>query len=255
MELDVVIAPTLLEEDKLRGRLCAVVDVLRATSTITTALASGADAVYPCLSVEEAKRGADKHGRGSALLGGEERGQLIPGFDLGNSPLEYLAAEVVVGKDIFFYTTNGTGAIRRAYAACGCPIYIAALINMSAVSSVMVGAASAGRAEGIVILCSGRYGKPSAEDLFCAGLIVYQIFTGLREIGTVPLLLDGAGIALGFAAANRERSLDVLASSEHGRYLQSLGFAQDLEFASRLDSYEAVPIFDGDRVFLLNGDS
>ena len=111
MELEVIIAPTLYEEDELRNRLCAVVDVLRATSTITTALVSGATAVHPCLDIEEARAGAARLERGQVLLGGEERGQFIPGFDLGNSPLEYLSQETVKGRAIFFYTSNGTGAI------------------------------------------------------------------------------------------------------------------------------------------------
>ena len=97
MELDVVIAPTLLQEDELQGRICAVVDVLRATSTITTALVSGAAALRPCLSIDEARSGAADLGRGQALLGGEERGERIPGFDLGNSPLEYLVEGVWKG--------------------------------------------------------------------------------------------------------------------------------------------------------------
>ena len=254
MKLDVVFAPTFLEEDELGGWVCAVVDVLRATSTIITALVSGAVAVYPCLEIAEARRRSESFQQGSCLLGGEERGDRIPGFDLGNSPLEYLAENIIAGKVICFYTTNGTGAIRRAYVHSGQPIYIAALLNISAVSSAMVRAASAGHARGIVILCSGRYGRPSAEDLFCAGLIVERIGIGLREVGIVPQLTDGAGIAAGYAAANKEQSLEVLASSEHGRFLLSLGFASDLEFASQMDVYNTVPTFDGERVVLLHGD-
>jgi len=255
MRVDVIVSPAFLEGGELEGSLCAVVDVLRATSTITTALTSGAAAVYPCLNVEEAKRGAAAFGRERSLLGGEEMGQLIPGFDLGNSPLEYLDADVVDGKAIYFYTTNGTGAVRRAYAGCDCPVYIAALINMSAVSSAIVGAASDGKAAGIVILCSGRYGKPSAEDTFCSGLMVRMAVNGLREFGIPPDLTDSAMVAAGFAEANEGKGLDILASSEHGCFLQSLGYAPDLDFASRLDSYNAVPVFNGERIVLLNGDS
>jgi 2-phosphosulfolactate phosphatase len=250
MELEVIIAPTLYQKDELSGRLCAVVDVLRATSTITTALVSGATAVHPCLDIEEAKRGAARMGRGQALLGGEERGQFIPGFDLGNSPLEYLSRETVEGKAIFFYTSNGTGAIRRTYEACGGPVYIAALNNISAVALAMVSAASDGKAEGMAVLCSGRYGKPSTEDLLCAGTVIDRVAVGLRGVGILPQLLDGASIAAGFAAANARHSLEVLSASDHGRYLKTIGYSDDLEYASRLDIYDAVPIFDGSRVVL-----
>ena len=251
MKLDVIVAPTFLEKEDLEGCLCAVIDVLRATSTITVALMSGAVAMHPCLDIAEARRGAASLKQGSCLLGGEDMGQHIPGFDLGNSPLEYLDADVIKGKIIFFYTSNGTGAIRRAYAGCGQPVYIAALLNVSAVSSAMVRAAVEGKAKGIVIICSGRYGNPSAEDMYCAGLIVEKIGNGLRAAGIVAQLMDGATIAAGLAAANKDRGLEVLSSSVHGRYLQSIGFASDLEFTSQVDAYSVVPIFDGERAVLL----
>ena len=84
MEVDVIMAPTFLKKSDLKGHLCAVVDGLRATSTIITALASGALEVHPCMTVEEAKGSVAELPRGSDLLGGEEMGDSIPGFDLGN---------------------------------------------------------------------------------------------------------------------------------------------------------------------------
>jgi len=250
MILDVVVAPVFVDEEELRGSICAVVDVLRATSTITVALANGASAVYPCLSIDEARTRAA--GGDKALLGGEERGQFIPGFDLGNSPREYLSPETVGGREIFFYTSNGTGAIRKAHAACGRAVYVAALINASSAATAMASAASAGHVERVAILCSGRYGRPSSEDIFCAGLIIERVRGILAESGASPQFADGASIAAGFAADYRHRALEVLASSEHGRYLQTIGFEEDLEFASRLDGYDVVPVFDGDRVVRLS---
>jgi 2-phosphosulfolactate phosphatase len=251
MKVDVIMAPTFLKKDDLKECLCTVVDVLRATSTIITALASGATEVHPCMTVEEAKVSVAKLPRDSYLLGGEEMGENIPGFDLGNSPLEYMAKEVVGGKVIYSYTTNGTGAIRKAFERSGNPAYIAALLNVSAVSSAIVKTASVGKFEGISILCSGRQGKPSEEDNFCAGLMVDGITRGLRARGITPGLGDTASTVARDAVSNRGHSLGVLRSSEHGQYLESLGFADDLVFASRIDLYDVVPIFDGNRVILL----
>jgi len=251
MKIDVIMAPTFLKKGDLKGCLCAVLDVLRATSTIITALASGAIEVYPCMTVEEAKSGVAKLPRSSYLLGGEEMGESIPGFDLGNSPFEYMAREVVEGKVIYSYTTNGTGAIRKAFERSGNPAYIAALLNVSAVSSALVKTASAGKFEGISILCAGRQGKPSEEDNFCAGLMVDALTRGLRACGIVPGLGDTASTVAQDAVSNRGHSLGVLRSSEHGQYLESLGFDDDLVFASRIDLYSVVPIFDGKRVILL----
>jgi 2-phosphosulfolactate phosphatase len=225
--------------------------VLRATSTIITALASGAKEVRPCLTVDEAKKGVAKLPRDSYLLGGEDMGKNIPGSDLGNSPLEYMAGEVVGDKVIYSYTSNGTGAIRKAYAGCGRPVYIAALINISAVSSAMAKEAAGGQGKGIAIVCAGRYGGPSTEDFFCAGMMVDRIARALHRHGIEIQLGETASAASDIAAANRGHGLNVLSSSEHGRFLESIGFADDLIFASRIDLYNVVPVFDGERVVLL----
>jgi 2-phosphosulfolactate phosphatase len=250
MKLDVIVSPSYLKEDTLTGYLCAVVDVLRATSSIITALISGAKEVRPCLSADEAKKEAAKLPKNACLLGGEEMGELIPGFDLGNSPFEYLDKETVANKIIYFYTTNGSGAIRKAFAGSGSPVYIAALLNMAAASSALVKTASVGKFKGIGILCSGRKGEVSEEDNFCAGLMVDRLSHGLKGFGIAPELGDNASAAAKYAMSNRGHSLDILRESKHGQFLDSLGFADDLVFASRTDFYDAVPVFDGKRIIL-----
>jgi 2-phosphosulfolactate phosphatase len=255
MDLDVLFTPSCVGELDISGWRCAVVDVLRATSTMITALASGAVAVYPCVDIAEAREGAARCPQDSGLLGGEERGEMIPGFDLGNSPLEYADRGLVAGKAIFSYTTNGTGAIRRAYDGSGLPVYVASLLNLSAVSSAMLEDAGASPPRGLAVICAGRYGRPSLEDIFCAGLIVEKLAGAPREKGERPQLRDGAQIAAGLAAAGESHSLDVLTSSEHGRFLESIGFAEDLQFASRVDEYPIAPVFDGERVVLARSDA
>jgi 2-phosphosulfolactate phosphatase len=251
MKVDVIAAPAFLKKDDLKRCLCAVIDVLRATSTIITALVSGAAEVHPCLTIDEAKKGVAKLPRDSYLLGGEDRGKNIPGFDLGNSPLEYMTEKVVRGKVIYSYTSNGTGAIRKAYTGSGQPVYIAALINVSAVSATLVKAATGVQGKDIAIVCAGLYGGPSTEDFFCAGMMVDLIARGLRKRGIEIQLGENASVASDLAAANRGNGLGVLTSSEHGRFLESIGFSDDLIFASRVDLYNAVPVFNGKRVVLL----
>lgn len=212
------------------------------------ALATGAAEVRPCLDAAEARKRAELLGPGLCLLGGEERGYRIPGFALGNSPLEYRDPKMVAGKTICLATTNGTAAIRRAYAKSGAPVYIGALVNVSAVARVMVEEAVAGAARCVALVCSGQDSHPAAEDLYCAGLIARQVDEGLRHAGMTPCLGDGAWSAAEFAAANQGRPLEVLAASEHGRYLQAIGFGEDLKFSSQLDVYSVVPVFDGTRV-------
>ena len=248
MRLDVVLTPQSLWRNALKGSLCAVTDVLRATTSIIAALASGAAEVRPCIDAEDARRRASSLLSGSRLLCGEEMGQRVPGFDLGNSPLEYLSSDAVSGKIIFLSTTNGTPAIRSAHAASDLPVYIGALLNVSTVSSAISRTAVVCSVDRVVILCAGQHSGPSAEDVFCAGLIVGEVASDLHQTGIIPHLSDSASIAAGFAAANVERAFDVLSTSEHGRYLQSMGFAADIEFACKFDEYGVVPVFDGNRI-------
>ena len=103
--------PTMIPPGSLRGGVAVVVDVLRATTVMVQALAVGCDAIIPCGEIEEAVKVAAGFPPGDALLAGERHGLPIPGFDLGNSPLEF-TPEVCQGKTLVMTTTNGTRAIQ-----------------------------------------------------------------------------------------------------------------------------------------------
>ncbi len=251
MKIDVVLTPKLLSDSDCKGSLCSVIDVLRATTTIVVALASGATAIYPCCDATEARKRSESKSSKDILLAGEERGYRIPGFHLGNSPLEYQSSDSIAGKTIFFATTNGTPTMQKTHSCSGVPVYITALANLPAISSAMVQATITDSPTSILLVCSGRYGTPSAEDIYCAGLLTGNIMDKLLYAGISSELGDGALIATGFAGGDVEKALKVLSESEHGRYLQSIGFNADLEFASRIGRYDVVPIFDGDRIALL----
>ena len=249
MKIDVVLTPRLLPP-RFEDALCVVIDVLRATTTIVAALANGASEVRPCITAAEARRRAKSENDIPFLLGGERRGLRIPGFHLGNSPAEYLDANKISGRVIYFSTTNGTPALRRAYKGSTRPVYLAALVNMSAVSSIIIRAAMKNALKKIFLICAGRHGKASAEDTYCAGLIVPRLQSGLAEYGISPEPSDAAILAAEYSRMNVENPLAVLAASEHGRYLESIGFADDLEYASRKDIYDIVPYFDGQRIII-----
>lgn len=250
MKIDVVLTPRLLSDSNCKGSLCSVIDVLRATTTIVVALANGATAVYPCRDATEARKRAEATGDNNILLGGEEEGLRIPGFHLGNSPLEYRSSDSIKGRTIIFTTTNGTPTMQKAYSCSGAPVYIASLANLPAASTALVKAAVADSPTGILLVCSGRYGSPSSEDLYCAGLLTATIMDKLLHAGIEPEPGDGALIAAGFAGGDEGKALTALSESEHGRYLQSIGFNEDLEFASHIGRYDIVPVFDGDRITL-----
>lgn len=246
MKIDVVLAPDLLSVTDMKDSLYAVIDVLRATTTITAALGNGASRVIPFMNATGVLAKARSLPQGSYLLGGEEKSLKIPGFDLGNSPLEY--TDVVKGKTILFSTTNGTPTMRKTFQSSGHSLYLAALVNISAVSEAMVKEAENGTFSSLIFVCSGRYGKPSSEDTFCAGLGVQKVSRILSEKEIAPELGDSALIAAHFAWSNQDSALTVLRACEHGRSLLALGFDKDLEFAADIDKFAITPVFNGEEI-------
>src|SRR4051812_30224806 len=128
MHIDVVLNPAeiaLLPGRDLSATTCVVFDVLRATSSMLTALAHGVAEIHPVRTIEEAL--ALKERMPDAVLGGERYGNLIPGFDIGNSPAEYVA---LAGRSIISTTTNGTVALRACEHAAR--VLVGAVLNLSA---------------------------------------------------------------------------------------------------------------------------
>ena len=159
-----------------------VIDVLRATSTMVEALVNGARGVYPASSTEEAIKLASSLGREDTLLCGESKGLMIEGFDLGNSPLEFVA-ERVADKRLVMSTTNGTGAFLMAEDADR--VLACSFLNLGAVVDAV---AAVGR---LVVVCAGREGRFSADDAACAGTLVQR----LRERCDGDIELNDAGYA------------------------------------------------------------
>ncbi len=175
--LHVHFLPSLTTPAELAGGLVVVIDVLRASTTICQALAAGAKAVVPCLEVDEARQTAGRYPAGQAVLGGERRGLRIDGFDLGNSPSEY-TPQAVSGRTLVFTTTNGTAALQQCTQAAR--VLIGAFVNLSAVcGQVQAALAAGGDAH---LLCAGRTGEITGEDVLFAGAIVQQ----LNELQNVP---------------------------------------------------------------------
>jgi 2-phosphosulfolactate phosphatase len=202
-----------------------IIDVLRATSTLTQALANGAAGVIEAATVDEALALGQRHP--GSLLCGEREGRIIPGFDLGNSPSEY-TSERVAGRTLVFASTNGSQALRLA---AGRTRILAAFVNLSAVIERLRGAPE------IVIVCSGKLGEPSIEDTACAGLLVRR----LRDHGGEPVG-EGATRAEHDAPLDAAAIREVVEGSEHGRYLRSLAdeFARDVAWCASLDVIDQV---------------
>ena len=130
MKIDVVLTPDTVEQFRNRKSV-VVIDVFRASTTIITALANGAESVIPLRTPKEARDLKSSFSNGNALLCGERKGICIDGFDFGNSPREY-SRENVQGKILLFTSTNGSQMITKAK-VWGEIIFIAGFVNHSAV--------------------------------------------------------------------------------------------------------------------------
>lgn len=208
---------------------CAVViDVLRATTTIATALSAGAEAVEVFADLEGVQAAGSLWPLERRILAGERGGKAVAGCDLGNSPLDY-TPERVGGRRIFMSTTNGTRALQRVAAA---PVVVtAAWVNLGSVVTFLQKQAF----ETIWILGSGWQGAYALEDTACAGAIIDQMGspTGNDEaVGAVALYRQWQGDLLG-----------LLRVASHGQRLLGLGseYEEDLRYCATVDSLDVLP--------------
>jgi 2-phosphosulfolactate phosphatase len=235
--------PELVPPADLTGSRSVVVDVLRATTTIVSALAAGARAVVPCLSVEEARRRAASFPPGEAILGGERGGLPIDGFDLGNSPAEY-TAPVVAGKTVVLTTTNGTRALVHCQAAS--EIVVGAFVNLSALCGHLTRGAQAGTTD-VNLVCAGTERHLTRDDVLLAGAVAARLASRSWELDDSAAIardawLEASGSATGGALSARLAS--ALRETRGGRNLIRIGMSDDLAWAADVDRFAIVPRFD-----------
>lgn len=253
IDLQVHLLPSLVSEEQLRGGVAVVIDILRASTTITQALASGATSVIPTATVTEAHAAAaaisgvspsspdspvppEVRAKAGVILGGERSGTLIPGFDLDNSPMKY-APSVVAGKTVIFTTTNGTQALLK------CPLAARTLVgcfsNLHAVIALL-----ANDSRPIHLICAGTDGIVSTDDALCAGAIA----TGVWAARNWPKWYgDELRLVMDLFTCRCQPMREVvntLRESHGGRNLIALGLEADIDRAARWDLFRLVPEFD-----------
>ena len=241
MRIDVFFTTAGLNPADVAGRSVVVLDVLRATTTICFALAGGAKAVLPAASTEEALRIAQNLERDDMLLAGERRSVRIPGFALGNSPLEF-TSDAVKGKTIVMTTTNGTQALIAAQGAR--EVVVGAAVNFALV--VQRARAALELHGDLVILCAGRERQFALEDAFAAGRLAKVLLPegGLRRVD----VNDGALASLEIARHFGERWLRALRASAHGRELAQLGFRDDVKACAEENTHPVLPLYADRRI-------
>lgn len=205
-----------------------VIDVIRATSTICQALASGYERVFCAAEMEEAR--ALREALGEGVLGGERKAVRIPGFDLGNSPREYVEP---AGRTLILSTTNGTRAVVATAQRCE-RVLVASLLNLSA---VVEAARAAG--ENALVVCAGVQGTLALDDAFVAGRIVQLLGWDRTDAAEAAarLVTTWSGAEEAFRASKSGRNL-----MDNAPELEA-----DISFCARENALKVVPRFLGMR--------
>jgi 2-phosphosulfolactate phosphatase len=234
VRLDVYFGGAGITSADVAGRTVAVIDVLRASTSITVAMANGARNIIPFESSEEAVLRSKSFERRDVLLAGERKMRPIPGFDLGNSPGEF-SRDVVEGKTILFATTNGTVALVGVTGAK--EVVVASYANFSLVLSTLRAAARGG--SDVTIICAGRDRQFALEDSACAGRYARHLIRRLQGVE----VNDATRACMLVARKYGDDISRLFTDSSHGRALADAGYAEDLALCSALDKYPVVPVY------------
>ena len=239
MKIDLIISADYIEENKIKDKIVVVIDMLRATSVITTALKNGAKCVIPILTVDGAFDKAKKlrDCGENVVLGGERRALKIEGFDFSNSPLEY-AQNKVLNKTVILSTTNDTRALNLCKKAD--LILIGSMINGLAVSKKLLELN-----KDVVFVNAGTNGEFSMDDFICAGYMIDNI---LKE--KYCEMSDIAKTAK-YVYENNTDIISFIKNARHFDVLTSLGLQDDLNYCCSKNLTDIVPIFRNNNIDIL----
>ncbi|MDP5098474.1 MAG: 2-phosphosulfolactate phosphatase [Crocinitomicaceae bacterium] len=206
--------------------IVVVIDVLRATSAICAAFENGIRSIIPVATIEEAQDYKDR----GYLVGAERKGQIVDGFDFGNSPYSYMN-EDFIGKDVVLSTTNGTKALSIASDAE--TVVVGSLLNLDALCEWLEN-----QDKNILCLCSGWQDKFNLEDTICAGAICdYLINTGKYTSN------EDSSIAAKYLYLSAwVNPLGYLKSSSHRRRLKNLDLNEDIKYCLTPNQTNVIPI-------------
>lgn len=225
--IDVCLTPELLHQYDLKNKIVVVVDILRATSCIVSGLANGVKEIVPVSTLAECKALQET----GYLAAAERNGSKAEGFDMGNSPFEYLD-EKVKEKKVAVTTTNGTLAIHKSLAAK--EILIGAFLNLNAMVQYLK------NKEGdILVLCAGWKGKFNLEDTLYAGALCHYLKEDFEFACDAPLAAEAMYITA------REDMMTYMKDSSHAKRLAKLNVVKDIEFCIQESIYEVIPYLSG----------
>ncbi len=237
--LDVVLLPEELKRKNIINCLVVVIDVLRASSTITTALAAGASRIVPIYLPEEAWKRTELFRPGEALLCGERNGEKLSGFELGNSPCEYNNIKIR-GKVVLLTTTNGIRTIELVSKAK--KVIIGCFLNIQAIIQHCL--SYPGR---VLLVCAGDRGTVSLEDTVCAGMMMALCENRLQRYG---YQYDDSLIAYHMYRRFGDDLFAMMKAGNWGKHLIKMGLKQDLIFCAQENIYHHIPVVKGDSIVI-----
>lgn len=231
--IETVITPTLLSLYPLEGRTVVVIDVLRATTSICTALENGAAAVIPIADREEAKEMRDR----GFLVASEREGLRLSFANFGNSPSEF-TRERVFDEEIVYCTTNGTKTITQANA--GESLFIGAFCNLTALANHLIEEMR----HDLVLLCSGWMGRFNLEDTLFAGALAER----LCESEVYKTECDSTKMAMDLWSIAKDDLTGYAEKAAHRKRLEGFGLRESFEDCMRIDTCSAVPQYCAGRI-------
>ena len=233
--INVCFSPKLAADYADEESIVVVIDVLRATSAICTAIHYGAKQVIPVVNVEKAREylGED------CIVGAERNGEIVEGFEYGNSPYSY-AGDHVKDRTIVLSTTNGTFAIGAAQKSH--QVVIASFLNLDAVSEWL-----AGKKRRITLMCAGWKNKFNLEDSLLAGAIADQLITNMENADPS----DSAIAAQRLYQLAKNDLMGFLEDSSHRRRLKKLFIEKDVEYCLTPNQTNVIPILEAGNIVKL----
>jgi len=236
-ELAVCLTPSLIPLFEVEHYIVVVIDIFRATSSICYGIENGAEAIIPVSQVEECLAYQEKHP--DYLLAAERNGEVVAGFDFGNSPFSY-TAEKVKGKTVVLTTTNGTHALHLSRNAK--KIIIGSFLNLTSVCTWLKA-----QNYNTLLVCAGWKNNFNLEDTLYAGAIADQ----LKDSGFV--LDDAAIAACDLFQVGKNDIPAYLSKTSHSERLKKLGIEKDIAFCLQVDVTTAIPVLDGEKLVKLGG--
>ncbi|MFN0293754.1 2-phosphosulfolactate phosphatase [Pedobacter helvus] len=234
-KIEVCLTPALLDLYAIENSIVVVIDILRATSSITYGIENGAEAIIPVMNVEDCLNYADK----GYLLAAERNGEVVEGYDFGNSPFSY-TVEKVAGETIVLTTTNGTKAMHLAQERAH-QVIVGSFLNLSSVCNYLKK-----ENKDVLLLCAGWKDNFNLEDTLFAGAVVEQLQNDFT-VGD-----DSSVAALDMYQLAKTDLRGYLKKSSHNHRLVKLNIEEDVQFCLKLDVCATIPVLEGEKLVKLS---